>query len=173
MVGCLAYTIAYQLSFGPGIFVVGSEIFPARIRGRLLGAQTFFGSMCLAVTSELFPALVSRIGLEGTFTCHLVCCAACLAFLHLYLVETKASSAETTRRKLEARLFTDGPSLKCGALAPDAKVMTVVASVFGGRGRRRRDSRRAFDLCPDLDSSESVDDLGFDELESGHEVQMV
>ena len=89
VLGCMGYTMAYQLSFGPGIFVLGSEMFPPKIRGRLLGAQTFFGAFCLAVTSEFFPGLVARIGLPWTFAIHLICTVVCLAFIIFVVVETK------------------------------------------------------------------------------------
>jgi len=114
VLGCLGYTMAYQLSFGPGIFVLGSEMFPPRIRGRLLGAQTFFGAICLATTSELFPALVEHMGLAATFSIHLVCCLCCLAFLFFAVVETKGHSPETIRTRLEVVLFSSKPCRGAG-----------------------------------------------------------
>lgn len=158
VVACLAYTIAYQVSFGPGIFVVGSEIFPARIRGRLLGAQTFLGSVCLAITSELFPALVARIGLAGTFACHLACCVACLAFLFFFLAETKAASPETTRQRLEERIFGRAWPCRCAGGGGDGR---------GGGGRR------AFDRCPEMDASDSAGGVHNVLSAPGHDVQMV
>ena len=91
VVGCIGYTMAYQLSFGPGVFVLGSEMFPAEIRGRFLGAQTFYGAVCLGITSELFPALVDRMGLSATFGLHLVAIVVCLVFITICLEETKVS----------------------------------------------------------------------------------
>ena len=81
VLGCIGYTVAYQLSFGPGIFILGSEMFPPAIRGRLLGAQTLWGSACLAVTSEVFPAVADGLGLPVAFGIHLALVLLCLAFV--------------------------------------------------------------------------------------------
>jgi len=108
--GCLGYTVAYQLSFGPLVFILGSEMFPPGIRGRLLGAQTLWGSACLAATSELFPALAqpASLGLSGTFACHLALTLGALAFVGTCLEETKGRSPEQNRAALERHLCSCG-----------------------------------------------------------------
>jgi hypothetical protein len=105
VLGCMGYTVAYQLSFGPGVFILGGEMFPPPIRGRLLGAQTLWGALCLAVTSELFPALVASLGLPATFGLHLAFTLAAGLFVAFGLVETRGKSPEQTRKALEDKLF--------------------------------------------------------------------
>jgi uncharacterized membrane protein YgcG len=105
VVGCLLYTIAYQLSFGPGIFILGSEMFPPAIRGRLLGLQTLWGSACLAFTSDVFPALAESWSLPAAFSLHLGFIVAAVVFVATCVVETRGKSPETIRRALETRLF--------------------------------------------------------------------
>lgn len=109
VLGCLLYTIAYQLSFGPGIFILGSEMFPPAIRGRLLGLQTLWGSACLAFTSDVFPALAESWSLPAAFSLHLGFIVAAIVFVATCVVETRGKSPESIRRALEARLFAPLP----------------------------------------------------------------
>lgn len=180
VLGCLLYTIAYQLSFGPGIFILGSEMFPPAIRGRLLGLQTLWGSACLAFTSDVFPALAESWSLPAAFSLHLGFIIAAIVFVATCVVETRGKSPETIRRALEARLFAplpiDAPSsrppspslanahnsVSSDDFAEPAPLITSTLMIVSGW--RRRLAKMASRFCcpqpPDDDGGSPFDNLG-------------
>jgi uncharacterized membrane protein YgcG len=164
VVGCLLYTAAYQLSFGPGVFILGAEMFPPAIRGRLLGLQTLWGSACLAFTSEAFPALVEGSSLAAAFSVHLAFVAAAGVFVAACVVETRGRSPEATRRALEALLF--APPQK----APHAAAAASEAPATSAGTWRRSLARVASRLCcpsPPDDDGGSANDPEDDQGSSG------
>jgi hypothetical protein len=177
VVGCLLYTVAYQLSFGPGVFILGAEMFPPAIRGRLLGLQTLWGSACLAFTSEVFPALVEGWSLAAAFSVHLAFVAAAGVFVATCVVETRGRSPEATRRALEALLFAPpqkAPHAAAAAAASEASsdsrsALAAAPATSAGIWRRRL-AQVASRLCcpsPPDDDGGSANDPEDDQGSSG------
>jgi MFS transporter, SP family, arabinose:H+ symporter len=92
----ILYTAAFAMAMGPLPWVVCSEIFPAKLRGRAMSVSTFcIWSGCLTV-SLTFPWLKSpnHAGPANTFWIFAACSAATLAFVFFFLPETKGKSLE-------------------------------------------------------------------------------
>ena len=92
--GCFMGYIAYQVSFGPVNFAVGSEMFPSEARARFLGVQTVTQGVFQLITTLLFPVLREAIGLSAAILFHTVFCVVGLVFVATRMVETKGKSPE-------------------------------------------------------------------------------
>jgi SP family arabinose:H+ symporter-like MFS transporter len=94
LLGVLAHTAAYELSWGGGAWIIVSEIFPTNIRGRALS----FSSMAMFLTSyfvtQFFPIMLSKLGASITFLVFSIFCIIMGLFAHKVLPETTGKSLE-------------------------------------------------------------------------------
>lgn len=94
----LGYCASFSLSLGPVVWVVMSEIFPTRIRGRAMAIATFcLWCACFAV-SQTVPILFETLGRSGTFYGYALMCAVMLALVWRVLPETKGKTLEDIER---------------------------------------------------------------------------
>ena len=94
IVGILVYIACYAFSLGPVQFVIASEIFPTKIRGRALTICTLFMWVSNAVVGQLFPTILTKFGAEGTFLLFGLVCLPALWFINKFIPETKGKSLE-------------------------------------------------------------------------------
>ena len=99
--GCFLGYAAYQLSFGPVNFAVGSDMFPPVARARFLGVQVLTQSLFQLGTTLAFPVMLEGVGLTATMLPHASFCAAGMAFVLLRMVETKQSTPQDIRARLD------------------------------------------------------------------------
>ena len=92
VLGCCVYTAAYQLSFGPVLWPLFGEMFPAAIRARAIGANVIVQGLANALTSEAFPPMLAALGSAPTFAVHALVCAMALAFVYAFVVRRAARS---------------------------------------------------------------------------------
>ncbi|MDD3224543.1 MAG: sugar porter family MFS transporter [Clostridium sp.] len=94
LIGVLAHTASYELSWGGGAWVIVSEVFPTSIRGRALS----FSSMAMFLTSyfvtQFFPIMLAKIGAPITFGIFAVFCILMGIFADKMLPETAGKSLE-------------------------------------------------------------------------------
>lgn len=94
----LGYCASFSLSLGPVVWVVMSEIFPTRIRGRAMAIATVcLWCACFAV-SQTVPILFDTLGRSGTLYGYALMCAAMLALVWRVLPETKGKTLEEIER---------------------------------------------------------------------------
>lgn len=90
----------YAMSLAPVVWVVLSEIFPARIRGMAMALSTFFLWVACFILTYTFPILNETAGAAGTFWLYgIVCMAGCL-FIRIKLPETKGKTLGEIEREL-------------------------------------------------------------------------
>ena len=90
----------YVMSLAPVVWVVLSEIFPARIRGMAMALSTFFLWVACFILTYTFPILNETAGAAGTFWLYgIVCMAGCL-FIRIKLPETKGKTLGEIEREL-------------------------------------------------------------------------
>ncbi len=98
LVFIFTYVAFFALAMGPVVWVVLSEIFPTRIRGRAMSvAAVLLWASCLAV-SVTFPVMADRLSEATTFWIYAAMCFLCLAFVRIVLPETKGKSLEDIER---------------------------------------------------------------------------
>lgn len=104
----ILYIAAFALAMGPLPWIVCSEIFPTRLRGRAMSAATFsIWSSCLVV-AQTFPMLLRAIGPAFTFLIYATCSAATFFLVLLLVPETKGRTLE----QIEAQFTTKSPPLE-------------------------------------------------------------
>jgi MFS transporter, SP family, arabinose:H+ symporter len=90
----LVYVAAFAAAMGPVVWIVISEIFPNKIRGRAVSIATLaLWGACFAV-SVTFPKLVESIGPGYTFWFYGFCSFLCLMFVWMVVPETKGRTLE-------------------------------------------------------------------------------
>ena len=90
----------YAMSLAPIVWVVLSEIFPARIRGAAMAVSTFFLWMACFILTYTFPLLNEYMGASGTFWIYGSVCVAGFLFIRSQLPETKGKSLEEIEKEL-------------------------------------------------------------------------
>jgi SP family xylose:H+ symportor-like MFS transporter len=100
----LGYISCFALSVGPVTWVIISEIFPTRIRGRALSVATVFLWTANWVVSQTFPMLDENIWLTDhfhhgfSFWLYGIMCFVLLGFVWRKVPETKGKSLEEIER---------------------------------------------------------------------------
>jgi len=94
----LLYVASFGVGLGPGVWVVISELFPTRIRGRAMSIATVTLWLACILVAATFLSLVEAVGSTGAFWLYAV--ASVLNFLFIWRVmpETRGRSLEEIER---------------------------------------------------------------------------
>ncbi len=103
LTGILLYISFFAISLGPLTFVVVSEIFPTRIRGRAMGAAIFFLWLSVYIVSQTFPMLLEAIGSAFTFWIYMVMSVLAFLFVWISVPETKGKTLEEIEQMWEVK----------------------------------------------------------------------
>ncbi|MGL4851063.1 MAG: sugar porter family MFS transporter [Phocaeicola sp.] len=90
----------YAMSLAPMVWVILSEIFPARIRGAAMALSTFFLWVASFLLTYTFPLLNQWLQASGTFWVYGTICFMGFLFIHFFLPETKGKSLEEIEQEL-------------------------------------------------------------------------
>ncbi|MGA2133419.1 MAG: sugar porter family MFS transporter [Bryobacteraceae bacterium] len=91
MLGC---TAAFAVGLGPGVWVVLSEIFPNRIRGRAMSVATVVLWVACSALTISFLSITTAIGAPRTFWLYAAICVFTVVFVWRVTPETKGKSLE-------------------------------------------------------------------------------
>ncbi|RME90271.1 MAG: MFS transporter [Verrucomicrobia bacterium] len=111
LIAILAFIAAFAMALGPVSWVVCSEIFPTRVRGRAMSVATFtIWSACYLV-AQTFPVLRDSawVGPARTFWLYAVFSVAAWVFVWRMLPETKGRSLEEIEMAWRRRGGQSGP----------------------------------------------------------------
>ncbi len=97
LVPVLAYVAFFGVTLGPVVWVVMSEIFPTRIRGRAMGVATVCLWISCFLVSQFFPYVLDRLGGYG-FLIYAAMCVVSFFFVLSCVPETKGKSLEEIER---------------------------------------------------------------------------
>ena len=90
----LVYVSFFALGMGPGPWLIISEIFPTKIRGRAASVATSALWTGTLVVTFTFLSLVNALGLAGTFAIYGALSFICLFYIWKAVPETKGKSLE-------------------------------------------------------------------------------
>lgn len=90
----LLYVSFFALSLGPVAWLLISEIYPMKIRGRAMGVASFFNWTSNYLVSLTFLTLIQTLGPAGTFWLYAAICALALWFVCRLVPETKGKTFE-------------------------------------------------------------------------------
>ena len=94
----LCYVAFFSVGMGPTVWVVISELFPTRIRGRAMSIATIsLWAACTLITLS-FLSLVKAISVSGAFWCYAVMCVLTFLFVWRVTPETKGKTLEEIER---------------------------------------------------------------------------
>jgi sugar porter (SP) family MFS transporter len=93
----LGYVASFAVAMGPVVWVVMSEIFPTRIRGVAMSIATVCLWVACFAVSQFFPVMLKSLA-GYVFFVYAVMCAVAVAFVALYVPETKGKSLEEIER---------------------------------------------------------------------------
>jgi len=94
LVGVLGYVAFFAIGMGPIPWIVISEIFPGRIRGRATSAGVLAIWVGCLIVAQTFPALVAGIGPAWTFWVYTACSLVSALFVYALVPETKGKTLE-------------------------------------------------------------------------------
>jgi MFS transporter, SP family, arabinose:H+ symporter len=98
LVGVLAYVGSFAFSMGVVGWVVISEIYPTRTRGRAMSVATASVWGACFLVSVTFPSLLAWLGSARTFWTYGALCVVAFLFVWFWVPETKGRSLEEIER---------------------------------------------------------------------------
>lgn len=98
LLGVIAYVGSFAVSMGVVGWVVISEIYPTRTRGRAMAVATSAVWAACFLVSQTFPILVEQVGSAATFWTYAALCVVAIAFVARCVPETKGRSLEEIER---------------------------------------------------------------------------
>jgi MFS family permease len=96
----IGFVASFAISLGPVMWVLLSEIFPNVHRGSAMSLTGFWNSAISASVTFIFPWELSHFGPAGTFLGYGLMAAAALAFVLVFIPETKGKSLEELEKVL-------------------------------------------------------------------------
>lgn len=107
----LACVVFFAVGLGPGVWVLMSELFPTRIRGRAMSIATIsLWIACLALTFT-FLSLARAITVTGAFWTYAVMCILTFLFVWKVTPETKGKTLEEIERSWMSRSISEPASI--------------------------------------------------------------
>lgn len=94
----LVYVAFFAVGMGPGVWVVMSELFPTRLRGRAMAIATVALWSACTVLTLTFLSLVNAVGAYGAFWIYAAICFFTLWFVWKSVPETKGRTLEEIER---------------------------------------------------------------------------
>lgn len=98
----IAYAGSFSIGMGPIVWVIISEIFPNRVRGRCASVAVFFMWTASLAISQLFPWLLKLVN-EGVFLIFAVLSTISLIYIWRAVPETKGRSLEEIEQDWQTR----------------------------------------------------------------------
>jgi SP family arabinose:H+ symporter-like MFS transporter len=94
LVCILAFVAAFAVAMGPIPWIVNSEIFPTKLRGRAMSVAIFCLWLADWIVTQTFPMLRESIGPARTFWVYAFCSLLSTAFVLMMVPETKGRTLE-------------------------------------------------------------------------------
>ncbi len=92
--GILAFVAAFAMAMGPVSWIVNSEIFPTKLRGRAMAISIFLLWLACFVVSQTFPMMLEALGPSRTFWVYGGLGLLSMLFVLLCVPETKGRTLE-------------------------------------------------------------------------------
>ncbi|GAA3763762.1 sugar porter family MFS transporter [Terriglobus aquaticus] len=95
IVSLIAYILCFAASLGPIAWILVSEVFPQRVRGRGVAAATLGSGLANAAVSLTFLSLIHAVGSPATFALFALFCLVTLVFVRFGVPETMGRELES------------------------------------------------------------------------------
>lgn len=94
LVSLFTYIGGYQIGFGPIVWLLISELFPLKVRGRAVALAVVTNFFLGTMVALLYPLEIQYLGAAATFSLFAAVLALCLAFVFFFVPETKGMSLQ-------------------------------------------------------------------------------
>lgn len=94
LISAIAYVAFFNFSWGPVMWVMLGEMFPNQMRGSGLAVSGFFQWVANFGITMTFPIMLATTGLFGAYGFYAASAAVSIAFVWLFVRETKGKSLE-------------------------------------------------------------------------------
>ena len=94
----LFYVGSFSVGLGPGVWVVISELFPTRIRGRAMSIATVSLWLACILVAATYLSLVEAVGSTGAFWLYAATSVVNFFFIWRVMPETRGRSLEEIER---------------------------------------------------------------------------
>ncbi len=94
IVSLMGYIAFFAIGLGPITWVVLSEVFPLKIRGKAMTVALFINWVCNYLISFTFLDLVDALGSKWTFLLYALISAVAIWFIRSFIPETRGKSLE-------------------------------------------------------------------------------
>lgn len=101
VIALMSYVVFFAIGLGPITWVLLSEIFPLKIRGKAMTLATSVNWLCNYFVSLTFPNLLVSIGIGGSFCLYGIISIIAFWFVLRYVPETKGKSLEQIESLLQ------------------------------------------------------------------------
>jgi sugar porter (SP) family MFS transporter len=95
LISLMVYVGCFAFSLGPIVWLLISEIYPLRIRGRGMAIATLANWAANFVVSLVFLTMLQKLGTSATFVTYAVLCGVTLVFVRFSIRETKSLELES------------------------------------------------------------------------------
>jgi MFS transporter, SP family, arabinose:H+ symporter len=102
LISVIAFLACFAFSIGPLKFVIASEIFPNKIRGRALALSIMAMWIADTIVGQITPMLLAAGGASTTFWFFAVFCMIAYGFVYKMVPETKGKSLEEIQQMWRA-----------------------------------------------------------------------
>jgi major inositol transporter-like SP family MFS transporter len=99
-----AYMAFFEVSLGPVLWLLLSELFPLQVKGFAMGVGSFTCWFFTCVVSQVFSTMSApdALGEAGSFYFFAACCAASFVWIYFFVFETKGKSLEEIETELRS-----------------------------------------------------------------------
>jgi sugar porter (SP) family MFS transporter len=103
----MVYIICFAASMGPIAWILVSEVFPLRVRGRGVAAASLGSGVANFIVSITFLSLIATVGNAATFSIYGAFCVVTLFFVYFIVPETKGRELESISAPFITTAITD------------------------------------------------------------------
>lgn len=98
----MVYITCFAFSMGPIAWILVSEIFPLRVRGRGVAAASLGSGACNFAVSVTFLSIIHAAGNSVTFLIYAAFCVITLFFVRFVIPETRGRELESISSEANA-----------------------------------------------------------------------
>ncbi|KAL1122402.1 hypothetical protein AAG570_003806 [Ranatra chinensis] len=117
------FVVGFSIGYGPIPWLMMGEILPAKIRGVAASVTTAFNWSCTFVVTKTFADISASLGSHGAFWLFAVCCAIGIAFVALFVPETRNRTLEDIEKKFRRKPSAVG--VDPGPAQPDKRISSI------------------------------------------------
>lgn len=99
----MGYVAFFAIGLGPVTWVILSEIYPLKVRGKAMTVVIFVNWACTYLVSLTFLQLVAKLKIQGAFLLYALVSALAFWFIYRFIPETRGKSLE----EIEASILED------------------------------------------------------------------